>query len=151
MKKMIYEFGEDSTYDSLERLKYSYFYSNSWDTFSDYISDRKSNLLHDKKWCKERNVANNVCDYYILKQEIEEMLTRRDPLEIINIFRTSNDYEAFKDIKELAKQCPLSAKDNYEDIFQEMERTYYEFYHEDKNFRPELIKTPIDELKKMQF
>ena len=151
MEKLIYEFGEDSNYDSLERLMYSCFYSYSWDTFEDYIEFRKDNLLYNKKWCKENNVANNVCDYYIAKQEIEEMLTKRDPLEIINIFRTSNDYSAFKNITELAKKCPLSAKDNYIDIFQEMERIYYEFYHEDENFRLDLIETSIKELKVMKF
>ena len=152
MEKLIYEFSEDTTYASLERLIYSYFYSYSWDTFEDYIDFHKIDLLDSIVWCKKQNLPNNACEYYILKQEIEEMLTRRDPLEIINILREGNENSVFQNKKELEDYySDEKDEDKYTYMFQNFERIYYEFYHEDENFRLDLIETPIKKLKAMKF
>ena len=141
--------GED--YSSTKDIVRYYFFSHQDDSFEEYIKDKKDTLEADKHYAETNNFDISKNEYLILKQEIEEMLTKRDPLEIVNIFRTSNDYTIFKNRKEYDKQCPKGAKNNHASTIKRLERIYYEFYHEDENFRLDLIETPIKELKAIPF
>jgi hypothetical protein len=137
-------------YDSKEALVKSYFDSYDLDTFEDYILRKKGRFQDSIEWCAKQNLPDTSNEYLIFKGETEGLLERRDPLEIVNIQREANGNTPFQN-KEALEECCKPEKGKEYSSIRETERIYYEFYHEDENFRPELIKTPIDELKKMQF
>ena len=142
--------GED--YSSTKDIVRYYFFSHQDDSFEEYIKDRKDTLEADKHYAETNNFDISKNEYLILKQEIEEMLTRRDPLEIINILREGNENSVFQNKKELEDYySDEKDEDKYTYMFQNFERIYYEFYHEDENFRLDLIETPIKKLKAMKF
>ena len=148
MKKIRYTGNYHNSHEDL--IKY-YFYWYPDDNFEVYIKGRKHNLHFERDYCKENNRPDSENDYIVFQQEIEELLERRDPLEMVNKWNKYNDNKTYKNRKELDKDRPLLSKENHRYSIQKIERIYWEFYHEDENFRDDLIKTDINELIKMKF
>jgi hypothetical protein len=141
----------DNEYDSRESLIETNFFREFYNNFEEYISVRKWKLKDAKEWCEKNNKEDGYNDYLIFKEEIEDVLNRRDIIEIGIIILNGGGHSGTEIIKTTEDLEKYLVRGTIESFIQKMERIYYEFYHEDENFRPELIKTPIDELKKMQF
>jgi oligoribonuclease NrnB/cAMP/cGMP phosphodiesterase (DHH superfamily) len=151
MKKAIEYDYEKGSFPSLESLKEHYFCQIPDENFDNYIHAKKYNFIESYKWCKQQNLSENANEYLIFKQEIEQVLERRNVIEIAKVLLNGGGHPNTKDIKKEEDLLQYLTQGTTEYFIQEMERIYYEFYHEDKNFRPELIKTPIEELRTINF
>ena len=128
---------EIDNFSHMKDFKSHYFYQIPDETFDNYIYAKKHNFLE------------SPYDYKTFKLILEDILIQSKPLEILNILSNANGNGIYKTFEEVQKKYPVVK--NLDRTVQKMERIYYEFYHEDENFRPDLIKTDIEELKKMEF
>lgn len=142
MKKLNYKSLWDA--EGNETLVAGVFNSYDFDSFEDYIKDKKIDLQNAINNCKSMNLSPEYNDYIVFKQEIEPILKRRDYNEIEKIMKRTDGGRLFYNIRDM--QNPDKEKN-----IQFVERIYWEFYHENKNFRPELIKTPVEELRSINF
>ena len=111
------------------------------DDFDEIMNFAKKTFSSLSEQRKKESLDENYDAYLVFKQELEGLLVERERAEV-NRIAVENGYTQMILENEGEKEKDALA----ERILVTFERIYYEIFHEDENYRPEVIQTPMDEL-----
>lgn len=114
------------------------------ETFTEALPALIEDFHSDRQVCIERKHPFEKNPYLICKSQLETLLTERNIDDIEDVMVKSENRGPYGDDPETRRELAACHA-------QFLERIYHEIYKDDPEFRPELVRTPVEELLKMHF
>mgnify|MGYP001603154637 CR=1 FL=1 len=129
------------------RKKYGWLISNlnpHDETFEEMFPSLLDGLHHDKRVCIERKHPVEINSYLGFKNQLETLLTERNLDEIEKVILESENGGTYPQEKSARQKIGTWH-------IRVFERIYYEIFHEDSEFKSELVHTPVEKLLEKRF
>ena len=114
-------------YESMQQM-ISGFLSSDWDSYKEWYDIMNPGMQKDKELTDNGKVSLGESDYYLIKQELESIFKRRGTITVEELIEYTGDIWIKPDKKGILTYLLI---------------VYIDFYHEDANYRKDLVEAVI--------